>query len=364
MSIFFDISFILIEWLAITGLAQCLLIITYILLRLYNIRQAVLPVFYFLTLACAFCMQFALRLEDFEETIRLALWGGWALVPPFSYLLILQIATGQATRFKHYWVVILPLFVAIAVFGANNIGHVCESPSIRDCREIYEFLHLGSGIVGAVSLLLLFGHSHIFEEIKSRKQGGYERYWLVISLIVTNLGAIAINIYRAAQPELPTDSADALLVIIGLSFSYLATTMFFRIYPPALDLRSEDKKRKPANTGELSPAEYAIAEKIHELMTLDKLYHEQSFSRADLARELNISENALSAIINTAFDKSFPQLLNEHRVEDAKRMLENPEIPVQTVAFEVGFNSLPSFNRVFKTMTGLSPSAYRNQKLS
>lgn len=362
MSVFFNISFVLIEWLAITGLAQCLLIIVYMLLRLYNWRQAVVPVFYFLALAWVFCMQFSFRLEFVENIIRLSLWTGWAVIPALNYLLILQIASGQPPKLRYSWIMLLPVLAALIVFVANRTGYVCENGK-SVCGGFFEFLYIGNGIIGAISLLFLFGHSHLFEDIKG-KQGGYERYWLVISLILTNLAAVGINIYRVAQPDLSVQTADALLIIIALGFSYLATTMFFRIYPPAIDLRSaEEKKKKPANTGALSDAEYALAEKIHDLMTLDKLYHEQNFSRADLARELNISENALSAIINTAFGKSFPQLLNEHRVEDAKRMLENPEIPIQTVAFEVGFNSLPSFNRVFKQMVGQSPSAFRNEHL-
>ncbi|MBU6475348.1 MAG: AraC family transcriptional regulator [Alphaproteobacteria bacterium] len=64
-------------------------------------------------------------------------------------------------------------------------------------------------------------------------------------------------------------------------------------------------------------------------------------------------------MINVAFGKSFPRLLNEFRVDDAKRMLQNHEIPVQVVASEVGFNSLASFNRAFRDVTSLTPTQYR-----
>ena len=40
-------------------------------------------------------------------------------------------------------------------------------------------------------------------------------------------------------------------------------------------------------------------------------------------------------------------------------MLHNPEIAIQVVAFEVGFNSLASFNRAFREITGKTPSEYR-----
>src|SRR5262249_27503868 len=90
-----------------------------------------------------------------------------------------------------------------------------------------------------------------------------------------------------------------------------------------------------------------------------KLYHEPTFSRADLARELHVSENTLSRVINVAFGKSFPRLLNEFRVDDAKRMLHSHDIPIQIIATEVGFNSLASFNRAFRELTSITPSQYR-----
>jgi AraC-like DNA-binding protein len=109
----------------------------------------------------------------------------------------------------------------------------------------------------------------------------------------------------------------------------------------------------------LTEEEKKIAERVKTLMKVDKLYHQASFSRADLAREINISENTLSRVINVTFGKSFPQLLNELRVEDAKRMLRDPGIAIQVAAFEVGFNSLASFNRAFREITGSTPSHYR-----
>jgi len=92
---------------------------------------------------------------------------------------------------------------------------------------------------------------------------------------------------------------------------------------------------------------------------MEKVYHEPAYSRADLARECEVSEAALSRIINLHFSKTFPQLMNEHRIEDAKRMLKETDASVRTVAGEVGFNSLATFNRVFKELTGSSPGQFR-----
>ena len=44
-----------------------------------------------------------------------------------------------------------------------------------------------------------------------------------------------------------------------------------------------------------------------------------------------------------------------------KRLLANPQIRISEIAYEVGFNSLTHFNRMFRKMTGESPTAYREK---
>ena len=148
---------------------------------------------------------------------------------------------------------------------------------------------------------------------------------------------------------------DIVLVrtLFGLAFVYLVMTSLFRIYPQAVDYSN-----KAIDQG-LSNEEKILAEKIESLLKYEKIYHETSYSRSDLAKELGISEMQTSKIINQHFKKSFPQLLNEHRIEDAKNWLINTDENISVIYQEVGFNSLPSFNRVFKDMLGETPSQFR-----
>jgi AraC-like DNA-binding protein len=149
--------------------------------------------------------------------------------------------------------------------------------------------------------------------------------------------------------------AEALLVTMGIAFVYLATTTLFRVYPPPVQLNTNSRTRLLA----LSEDEKALADKIRILLEMDKVYQEHSFGRADLARETGASESAVSKVVNAAFGRSLPKLLNELRVEDAKQLLRDPDISIQVVASESGFNSLASFNRVFRDVTGDTPSSYR-----
>lgn len=58
---------------------------------------------------------------------------------------------------------------------------------------------------------------------------------------------------------------------------------------------------------------------------------------------------------------TFTQFLSRVRIESSKRLLTNPHLRVSEVAFEVGFQSLTHFNRVFQKILGQSPTQYRRK---
>jgi AraC-like DNA-binding protein len=354
MSLLFTTTFSVIEWLTLTGLAQGVLILVYIMFRVRDWRQASLALAYFLALTLAFGLQFALRLEDYERIIRLMLWLCWSLGPPLCYLLVLQIAKGvDLPERRQFWMLAFVPASLLLAFMLRDFTQVCEGHSLL-CSGLFAWLYWLGSIAGGIVMLALWGHKNLFGVLR-RMKGGRERYWLVIVLVIANIGGVGINLGRSTG-NLSYDDADSLLVALGLAFIYLAITALFRVYPSPVQLNPLPTRFK---LQVMTSEEQQIAERVRTLMEVDKLYHEPTFSRAALAREINISENTLSRVINVAFGKSFPRMLNEFRVEDAKRMLNDPSIPVQVVAFEVGFNSLASFNRAFREITGATPSSYR-----
>jgi AraC-like DNA-binding protein len=53
-------------------------------------------------------------------------------------------------------------------------------------------------------------------------------------------------------------------------------------------------------------------------------------------------------------------LINSYRVNEAKALLINePQDTILDIAYAAGFNSKASFNRIFKKVTGMTPSEYR-----
>ncbi|MEZ5919105.1 MAG: AraC family transcriptional regulator [Alphaproteobacteria bacterium] len=345
------------EILSIIGLVQCVYLVVHMLFQSGaggSLGRAALPVLYFFTLGLAF-------FSDFSESVLSALtpyayylqWGAWFAGPPLSVLLVIQIAQGnKVPSFKDYWVLLLlPLSFMLSML-AVDVSKSCEG--FEPCEDIRALLDVTGLMAGAISLLVIFSKKGLFS-LTLKQKNGKERYWLIFSLIAVNLLFLAAMMARLMHYVSYEDAALA-RTVLGLAFVYLVSTGFLRLYPQPTRAVSTVGTR-----GEevLSEDELVLARKIEDLLKLDKVYHEPAYSRTDLARECDAPETVISKVINVYFQKSFPQIMNECRIEDARRLLLETEASIKTVAEEVGFNSLPSFNRVFKDITGEAPSQYR-----
>jgi AraC-like DNA-binding protein len=110
----------------------------------------------------------------------------------------------------------------------------------------------------------------------------------------------------------------------------------------------------------------SIYAKALKLVVDEKQFRNPSLSLKSLSESLHVSPQVLSQVINQKSTGNFNSFVNAFRIEEAKRLLHQEEFKNQTIAsiaFEVGFNSISSFNTAFKKATGETPMAYR-QRLS
>ena len=122
---------------------------------------------------------------------------------------------------------------------------------------------------------------------------------------------------------------------------------------------TEEKATAPARPP--AEADAGIMRLIDRAMQTDKLYLNPELTLADMARHLNLPARAVSATINAASGKAFNTYVNEYRVEEIKGRLQTADLGRFTllgIAFESGFNSKTSFNRIFKEFTGCSPTDF------
>ena len=82
-------------------------------------------------------------------------------------------------------------------------------------------------------------------------------------------------------------------------------------------------------------------------------------SMQDLARHMNYSEAYFCKLFKQCFNKNFTSYLTEYRVVEAKRMLAMPTVNVKDIGRAVGYLDSNYFAKVFKRITGQSPTEYR-----
>ncbi len=87
----------------------------------------------------------------------------------------------------------------------------------------------------------------------------------------------------------------------------------------------------------------------------------EELSLGQVAKAVNMSTFYFCKMFKKITGINFTDYLSRVRIEKAKNLLLNPNLRISEIAYEVGFQSLTHFNRVFKKIIGQSPTQYRGQ---
>jgi len=108
-----------------------------------------------------------------------------------------------------------------------------------------------------------------------------------------------------------------------------------------------------------------LKKRLLEKMEHEKPYLDPDINLPELAGYMQLSVHEMSQLVNEGFAENFAQFINRYRVEESKRLLLSDKyahLNMVGIAYEAGFNSKTAFNTVFKKLTGVSPSAFRNNQ--
>lgn len=131
---------------------------------------------------------------------------------------------------------------------------------------------------------------------------------------------------------------------------------------PILSESSPNKKTVVAEISEAKPSAEFL-EQLRVVMIDQRLYAEMGLTIGRLAKELGIQEYKLRQMINTQLSyRNFSDFLNSYRINETAQRLRDEndkDLPILTIALDVGFRSLSSFNKAFKNTYGQTPTEYR-----
>lgn len=127
--------------------------------------------------------------------------------------------------------------------------------------------------------------------------------------------------------------------------------VFKRITGRFLAAAEEQPPRRSGDSG-------AVAEAIR----LIEGEYGNGITLSEIAGIISMSPNYLGMIFQRTTGRSFNAYITEHRVEHAKRLLLETDLPMRQITDRIGFSDVSYFSTIFKKQTGLTPGNYRKLK--
>ncbi len=88
---------------------------------------------------------------------------------------------------------------------------------------------------------------------------------------------------------------------------------------------------------------------------------EQSIQVSDLATMVNVTSRTLNRRFQSCVAMRPIEYIQAVRIEQAKRLLESGKVSIKSLAYQVGYNDISSFTRLFKRATELTPKEYQDK---
>ena len=205
----------------------------------------------------------------------------------------------------------------------------------------------------------------------------------------TSANGSTLTLYKAADTSAAADAGHGdtqtlcLLVAVGALFVFAIVCLArirrlkatIRQLQPEPDTPAADIET-PDDNGDYEDDEESYRPYENRSMEFDRIFHsrldnliEENLCNHDLsvdflATKMLVSRSLLFRRVKRIAGKSVVEYINDFRINRAKELLADESHNLTEISELVGFSSLRYFSRVFKSVTGESPSVYRQRHLS
>jgi len=219
------------------------------------------------------------------------------------------------------------------IFVVNNLElHIAESDAEAPCR--FTFLNFDTSILLVEDEKLLMPFAYRPKSFSNRILASAPEATVLANLI----DHVFVEMRDKRDGYRNAAKASLLLICVAL----------LRLY--AASMGQDAWYRSSRNFG-----------KKRDLLTYMDAHYHYPIELPELAEYLGISESGASRAFRETVGRSFREHLNDLRVQDAKRRLLSTDTSVTDICFASGFQSLPSFYRLFHQSTGMAPQDFRNR---
>ncbi|MCC1484052.1 helix-turn-helix domain-containing protein [Winogradskyella immobilis] len=354
-------------------------IILFVLLKQKNKSQAkkvLLSIFILIFLEFVFSYSYLNKIVVLILTTYILETSIVVLIGPLLFLYVKAITKNSKLIFKENLVHFIFPFIFICVISIPgfidlvNKSYSFKYLQILDPIVSFSILYSLFYILYSLKILKRFSRlvKHSYSNLNNKDLKWIE-YFLKGTILIISIDIITTS-YELLLGELDWNIGYLTIIPIVFLIAYLG---YYGISQTKVLLpnflltelnkgqTSEIKKKQiEYDKSEMNALEVALKK----LMSDEKPYLTENLTLRYLAELLSTSDKKLSLLLNQHMNISFYDYINSYRVNEVKRMIDNNISETYTllaIAYDCGFNSKTSFNRIFKKITGLSPSAYKKQ---
>lgn len=236
-----------------------------------------------------------------------------------------------------------------------------------DCSSLVDAHEL----MGLVCLKMKDNEESVYHLDELLKIGQQTENKEVRNKVTSLLHLISVSEFRTMENrrkniQLAEVALVALLCIIGLLvYIYVQKN---RMYLAIVRQNHEAIKREKETeaiektSSQLDATKQDLLKRLEALMR-EGAYRENLITREKVADILETNRTYLGQLMNEFYKKSFTQYINDLRIDEAIRILDNPESKraIRLIGLDLGFNSVTTFNAQFKRRTGMTPAQYRSE---
>ncbi len=329
--------------------------------------------FFFLSLASGVLDYYLLISDFFEANTQFALFLN-SLVIFHMPILLLYTQSLTTKKFRLKFIHLLHALPFVIVMFLLFIFYYNQTPETQ--KWVLEDVKKGKGLSNimisvfgfiyelsyllAIKITIRNYRNKIVEQFSNLDKINLKWLNFVVNIfIISVLASTFSNVLRHSQ-LISMDQGAIIFGLIGLLF-FISSVLLKGLHQNEIFLGAD---QNPATESGTPEERESLLQKLNNHITRHKPYLDPDLTLKDLAEQVQISSRQLSTLINAELGKSFFDLINSYRIEEAKKILrdsKDSKLTVLEVMYEVGFNSKSSFNTAFKKYTGSTPTAYKSQ---
>lgn len=275
-------------------------------------------------------------------------------------------------EFKTNWFHYLPAFIlgAMTTYYFMRTGGIFHADEVTSETLHHFFIKLRSPWVAGISLLIYtFITKNFIQFARPESPSEFEKTrdrWMIHLVNLFSVFIVAyFSYFILVRFEFFNPNWDYAISLSMTASMYAIGCMVYNepsIFNGTL-FSSLFLKESRVNEFSVATQQELYADLLSHMHT-NKPYLNSELRLVGLADEMGLSSHMISKLINDQSGKNFNHFINDFRLVEAERLLlENDEVFVKNIYYDVGFNSKGAFYKAFKAKNKCTPSDFKNQTL-